>query len=78
MDIIKIGQRYKHRDGGKYILAVFENLSGCTISKCGLINLKSGYFWVKPVIVENVDDITKDEFIGICGGLRDYNEFNLI
>jgi hypothetical protein len=64
----KVGNRYKHNDGNRYILTG-EN------SHVALTNLKTGMIESSTVRVDNFDKITADEFSELC---RDYKELILI
>jgi hypothetical protein len=64
----KVGNRYKHSDGNRYILTG-EN------SHVALTNLKTGMIESHTVRVDNFDKITADEFSELC---RDYKELTLI
>ena len=64
----KVGNRYKHSDGTRYILTG-EN------SHVALTNLKTGMIESSTVRVDNFNKITVDEFSELC---RDYKELTLI
>jgi hypothetical protein len=64
----KVGNRYKHSDGTRYILTG-EN------SSVALTNLKTGMIESSTVRVDNFNKITVDEFSELC---RDYKELTLI
>lgn len=64
----KVGNRYKHSDGNRYILTG-EN------SSVALTNLKTGMIESSTVRVDNFNKITVDEFSELC---RDYKELTLI
>jgi hypothetical protein len=64
----KVGNRYKHSDGNRYILTG-EN------SSVALTNLKTGRVESSTVRVNNFDKITVDEFSELC---EDYKELTLI
>lgn len=64
----KVGNRYKHSDGNRYILTG-EN------SHIALTNLKTGMIESYTVHVEDYDKITSDEFNKLC---LDYKELTLI
>ena len=64
----KVGNRYKHSDGTRYILTG-EN------SSVALTNLKTGMVESSTVRVDNFNTITVDEFSELC---RDYKELTLI
>jgi hypothetical protein len=66
--IHKVGNRYKHSDGTRYILTG-EN------SHVALTNLKTGIIESSTVRVDNFNKITVDEFSELC---RDYKELTLI
>jgi hypothetical protein len=64
----KVGNRYKHSDGNRYILTGENN-------SVALTNLKTGRVESSTVRVNNFDKITVDEFSELC---RDYKELTLI
>jgi hypothetical protein len=64
----KVGNRYKHSDGNRYILTGENN-------SVALTNLKTGRVESSTVRVNNFDKITADEFSELC---RDYKELTLI
>jgi hypothetical protein len=64
----KVGNRYKHSDGNRYILTG-EN------SSVALTNLKTGRVESSTVRVNNFNKITADEFSELC---EDYKELTLI
>ena len=64
----KVGNRYKHSDGNRYILTGENN-------SVALTNLKTGRIESSTVRVDNFDKITADEFSELC---RDYKELTLI
>ena len=55
----KVGNRYKHEDGNRYILTG-EN------SHVALTNLRTGIIESRTVRVDSFDDITTDEFNQLC------------
>lgn len=55
----KVGNRYKHEDGNRYILTG-EN------GHVALTNLRTGIIESKTVRVDSFDDITTDEFNQLC------------
>lgn len=63
----KIGNYYKHKDGGLYLLCTSAYL------KVILVNLALGYFWTSPVIVKDVTNIQEKEMQEISDG-----EFTLV
>ena len=64
----KVGNRYKHEDGNRYILTG-EN------SHVALTNLKTGMIESRTVHVDSFDNITADEFKQLC---LDTNKLTLI
>jgi hypothetical protein len=57
----KVGNRYKHEDGNRYIL-----IKGRVSNQVALVNLKTGEIESYKVEVNNVDAITETEFKGLC------------
>jgi hypothetical protein len=64
----KVGNRYKHSDGTRYILTGENN-------HVALTNLKTGMIESSTVRVDNFNKITVDEFSELC---EDYKELTLI
>jgi hypothetical protein len=57
----KVGNRYKHEDGNRYIL-----VGGRVSNQIALVNLKTGKMESYKVAVEDTDNITASEFSGLC------------
>ena len=55
----KVGNRYKHEDGNRYILTG-EN------QHVALVNLKTGMVESRTICIDNFDEITADEFEQLC------------
>ena len=56
-----IGNRYT-RYGGEYILALVNN------TQVALIGLLTGNRWIDAVEINDIYDITAEEFLKICDG----------
>ena len=66
----KVGNRYKHTDGNRYIL-----IGGRVSNQVALVNLKTGKMESYKVAVNNTDAITPAEFSELC---FDSSELTLI
>ena len=66
--VIKIGQRYRESSGDEYILCTFG------YRNIALINLTSGGHWANPVVVNDLQNLSKEEFENV----KKWGEFTLI
>lgn len=66
----KVGNRYKHNDGNRYLL-----VGGRVSNQVVLVNLKTGKVESYKVAVEDTDNITAGEFSELC---FDSSELTLI
>jgi hypothetical protein len=57
----KVGNRYKHEDGNRYIL-----VGGRISNQIALVNLKTGKMESYKVAVDDADNITASEFSELC------------